>query len=217
MSKPYPCQLTAKDQSILETLLARSAGCHEAYLRLLSWKLSAACIVFEDAIGPQVATINSRVDFAVDGRFTDNRILIYGTDNIFPGLTLPITTLRGLALLGMTAGEIITIERADGRTEELRLEWVSHQPEASRKERLYRPLGKETAAALQQLHAKRGAVLRPEPHKSKEEGHPRETERSGNASGATVVLLSAHRKPAPVDSATSSLKHGDDDPGPSAA
>jgi regulator of nucleoside diphosphate kinase len=216
MSKPHPCQLTAKDHSILEMLLARSVGHDETYLQLLRRKLSAARIVFEDAIGPQVATINSRVDFTVDGSFADNRILIHGKDNIFPGLTLPITTLRGLALLGMTAGETITIERADGRTEALRLEWVSHQPEASRKEALYPPLHGGTAADLQQPQAKRGAFL-PESSIGKKKSRPHESERGGNVSGATVVLLSAHRKPAAADPASSRRNRGDDDPGPNAA
>lgn len=215
MSKPHPCQLTAKDHSILETLLARSVSHDATYLQLLHRKLSAARIVSEDAIGPQVATINSRVEFTVDGGFADNRILILGKDNIFPGLTLPITTLRGLALLGMAAGETVTIERADGRTEELRLGWVSHQPEASRKEALYPPFHKETAVALQQMQAKPD-TLRAEAHEGKESGNRHESERNANASGATIVLLSAHRKRAagPVNSLAN---HGDDDPGPGAA
>jgi regulator of nucleoside diphosphate kinase len=215
MSKLHPCQLTAKDHSILEMLLTRNVGHDETYLQLLHRKLSAARIVFEDAIGPQVATINSRVDFTVDGGFADNRILIHGKDNIFPGLTLPITTLRGLALLGMTAGETITIERAEGRAEALRLEWVSHQPEASRRGALYPPLPGGTATALPQMQGKPG-TLRAEAHEGKESGHSHESERSANASGATIVLLSAHRKRAagPVDSP---VNHGDDDPGPGAA
>ena len=37
------------------------------------------------------------------------------------GLSLPITTLRGLALLGLRAPNSLTISRADGRTEVIRL------------------------------------------------------------------------------------------------
>jgi regulator of nucleoside diphosphate kinase len=125
--------LTIKDCSILEALLERSVGHDEAYLRLLRAKLSAARVVFPAAVAPEVATINSRVDFTVDDGPADNRILIHGRDSAFPGLTLPITTLRGLALLGLTAGQIISIARQDGRREEIRLNRVAHQPEAGRK------------------------------------------------------------------------------------
>jgi regulator of nucleoside diphosphate kinase len=209
MSKPDRCQLTTRDHSILESMLERNVGHEKAFLQLLRRKLAAAWIVFDDAIGPQVATINSRVDFTVDGGVVDNRILISSKDNTLPGLTLPITTLRGLALLGMAAGEMITIERADGRPEELCLEWVSHQPEASRKKALYPPLHRDTATALQQVPVKSDV------YKSEERTRPQESARSGN--GATVVLLSAHRKSAAMDSASPPLTHGDDDPGPSAA
>ncbi|TAM94775.1 MAG: nucleoside-diphosphate kinase [Rhizobiaceae bacterium] len=147
MSDPQRCQLTIKDCSILETLLERSAIHDEAYLRLLRRKLSAAKVVFPDAIAPEVATINSRVDFTVDDGPADNRILIHGKDHAFPGLTLPVTTLRGLALLGLAAGEAITVKRRDGGEETIRLDRVAHQPEASRKGRPYQSSRMETGLA----------------------------------------------------------------------
>jgi regulator of nucleoside diphosphate kinase len=143
MSSPQLCQLTIKDHSILETLLERSAIHDEAYLRLLRRKLSAAKVVFPDAIARAVATINSRVDFTVDDGPADNRILIHGEDHVFPGLTLAVTTLRGLALLGLTAGETITVRRGDGAEESIRLDRVAHQPEAVRRAKLYRPSSME--------------------------------------------------------------------------
>ncbi|GGB05900.1 hypothetical protein GCM10011491_37480 [Brucella endophytica] len=136
MSKLPRCQLTTKDFSILEVLLERDAHHDEAFLRLLRQKLSVATILFQDDIWPDVATINSRVGFTVDGNRTDNRILAYGDDGAVPGLTLPVTTIRGLALLGLTAGETIVIERSDGGSEEVRLDKVCHQPQANRKDRL---------------------------------------------------------------------------------
>lgn len=139
MSSPSRCQLTTKDFSILESLLERDAHHDEAFIRLLRQKLATATIVFQDDIRPDVATINSRVEFTVDGNLIDNRILAYGGDGAFPGPTLPITTIRGLALLGLSAGEAIEVERLDGEIEEVRLGKVSHQPEANRKDRLNQP------------------------------------------------------------------------------
>lgn len=127
MSSPSRCQLTTKNFSILEEMLQRDVHHDEAFLRLLRQKLSTATIVFYDDIQPELATINSRVEFTVDKDHRDNRILAYGGDGAFPGLTLSITTIRGLALLGMTAGETVVVQRSDDAgSEEIHLDKVSH-------------------------------------------------------------------------------------------
>jgi len=167
MSGPHHCRLTPKDYSILETLLEHCTDHDQAYRHLLRLKLLAARVISPDTVPPQLATINSRVDFAVDGGPADNRILIHGKDNALPGLTLPITTLRGLALLGLSAGETVAIERPDGRREELRLNEVSHQPEVSRAS-LYQPSpmgadrasGEGCSVVLLSSHRKRTPVDR---------------------------------------------------------
>lgn len=147
MSKTVRCFLTAKNFTTLEGLLERRVNHDESFLRLLRHKLSVATIVLPEDIGPQVATINSRVDFTVDGELSDNRILMQGGKDAYPGLCLPIATLRGLALLGMTAGEAIAVERSDDRTEKIRLDAVSYQPEAADlRNRLRRQLSSETGS-----------------------------------------------------------------------
>lgn len=138
MSKTPRCCLTTKDFSILEVLLERRINKDEAFLRLLRQKLSTATVVFWDDLDRQVATINSRIDFTIDGQHADDRLLVHGGEQAYPRLALPITTLRGLALLGLTIGETIVAERSDGGTETLRLDRISHQPEADRKDRLRR-------------------------------------------------------------------------------
>lgn len=141
MSRTARCVLTAKDFTILEVLLDRRINEDESFLRLLGQKLSAATVVFHEDISRQVATINSRVDFTVDGQFPDNRILVHGGEDAYPGLCLSITTLRGLALLGLTAGETIAVGRSDDRTENISLDAVSYQPEAAdRRKRIDRQL-----------------------------------------------------------------------------
>jgi regulator of nucleoside diphosphate kinase len=145
MSKSARCILTAKDFTILEVLLDRRINKDEFFLRLLRRKLAEATVVFQEDLGPQVATINSRVDFTVDGQFSDNRILVHGDEDAYPGLCLSISTFRGLAVLGLTAGEAIVIERSDARTEKISLDAVSYQPNAAdRRNRLHRQSLSET-------------------------------------------------------------------------
>lgn len=138
MPEMHRCILTTKDFTLLEVMLERRMNRDDAFLRLLRRKLSAATVVFQDDLDCRVATINSRVDFAVDGTPAGHRILVHGGEQAYPGLSLPVTTLRGLALLGLTAGETIAVERSDSRTEAISLESVSYQPEAGRKDRLLR-------------------------------------------------------------------------------
>lgn len=138
MSKLPLCQLTTRDFSILEALLERDVHHDGAFLRLLRQKLSIASVTFQDDVRPDVATINSCVEFTVDSDPIDSRTLVHGGGDAFPGPTLPITTIRGLALLGLTEGEALVVERSDGGNEEVRLDRICHQPEASRKHRLDR-------------------------------------------------------------------------------
>jgi regulator of nucleoside diphosphate kinase len=219
MSEPHHCQLTTKDYCTLEALLEPAwVSHHETYRRLLRRKLSTARIVFPDAISPEIATINSRVEFTVDDGVADNRILIHGRDNVFPGLTLPITTLRGLALLGLAAGETITIENPDGRREALRLEWVSHQPEASRRGVPHSPPRMRGNPAMERFPSKPAMPGHPGLDREDKTEPPRSLESGGNTMGPIVVQLSAHRKLATAGPAPAPLlSDDDDDPGPSAA
>ncbi|WP_173932976.1 hypothetical protein [Chelativorans sp. Marseille-P2723] len=127
MSSTPRCHLTAKDFSILEDIQQRGLNNDEAFLRLLRQKLESAAI--QDDIGADVATINSVVDFSVDARTNERRTLTYEGGDAGTGVTLPITTLWGLALFGLTAGKEIAIERHDGTREKIRLNAVFFQPE----------------------------------------------------------------------------------------
>ena len=137
MSSTLRCHLTEKSFSTLEVILQRGINTDEAFLRLLRRKLSTAAVVFQDDIDADTATINSLVDYTVDRRMSDSRILTYGGDDALTGMNLPITTLHGLALLGLTAGSGIVIEGTDGTWEDIQLDLVSFQPEADRRERSF--------------------------------------------------------------------------------
>jgi regulator of nucleoside diphosphate kinase len=127
------CCLTTKDFAILENMIRRTPPYNEGLLRLLRRKLATATIVLPEDIAPRVATLNSRVEYRIDGGRTECCVLVHGEDNASRGLTLPISTLRGLALLGLAAGDSVSIERPDGRIETVLLENVAYQPEGARR------------------------------------------------------------------------------------
>ena len=126
------CCVTAKDFTILENMIKRTPPYDEGLLRLLRRKLATATVLLPEDIAPRIATLNSRVEYRIDGGRTECCVLVHGEDNTSRGLTLPISTLRGLALLGLAAGDSVSIERPDGRIETVFLESVAYQPESAR-------------------------------------------------------------------------------------
>ena len=125
MSSKDRCLLTTKDFKLLKLLLASPAAQDQAFLRLLRRKLSDAAVVPLEEFGFDVAMVGSRADFTVDGTFADSRILAYDGAHAFPDLTLSVASLRGLALLGLRAGETIVVERPTELSETIRLDRVS--------------------------------------------------------------------------------------------
>jgi regulator of nucleoside diphosphate kinase len=135
MSRNPHCCLSMKDFAVLEAMLEHD--CTDlAFCRLLRKKLSNMTVFFHDEVDAAVAAIGSRVDFVIDGRVFDCRVLV-ANDNPQPSrLTLPVSTMRGLALLGLRAGEAITIEWSEGERESLQIN------------RVYNSLAVEKGAAI---------------------------------------------------------------------
>lgn len=145
------CILTTKDFTILEVMLDRCRGTGDPLRALLARKIETATVVFRDDVPPDVATLSSRVAFRVDGGEPDSRILSHDRMTSPIGLFLPITTARGLALLGLSAGQTIRLARPDGGEEQITLEAVAYQPEAAKRE-------KEALARLATPAARRSAL-----------------------------------------------------------
>jgi regulator of nucleoside diphosphate kinase len=166
-SKQPHCQITAKDFTILEAILERTRAYDRAFRCLLERKLSTARIVLRDDVDPQVATINSRVEYSVDDGPVDNRILIHGGERTVRGLTLPVTTLRGLALLGLRADDSIIISRPHDFAEEMRLHRVAYQPEATQRMSTQRSLpgleawSERSPQVVELGHYRRSATVNP--------------------------------------------------------
>jgi regulator of nucleoside diphosphate kinase len=132
---PDSCILTTKDLTILEVMLDRCLGRDDPMALPLKRKIDSAQVVFRDDVPVEVATLSSRVVFSVDGRDPDTRVVSSGSTTSPIGLFLPITTFRGLALLGLSEGQEFSLPGQDGVEEMVRLEKVLYQPEAARREK----------------------------------------------------------------------------------
>jgi regulator of nucleoside diphosphate kinase len=128
------CRVTAKDFTILENMIRRTPPYGERLLRLLRRKLSTAIVVLPEDVAPNVATLNSRVEYRINGGRTEACVLVHDQSNGSLGLALPISTLHGLALLGLSAGDSVSIEKPDGRIHTVSLETVVYQPESARRD-----------------------------------------------------------------------------------
>jgi regulator of nucleoside diphosphate kinase len=131
---PDTCILTTKDLTILEIMLDRCLGRDDPLMPVLRKKMASATIVFRDDVPADVVTLNSRVAFSIDGRETDTRVISHESSGTSVGLFLPVTSARGLALIGMSEGQAARLIRRDGMEEAIVLERVLYQPEAAKRE-----------------------------------------------------------------------------------
>jgi regulator of nucleoside diphosphate kinase len=129
------CILTTKDFTILEVMRDRCLGRDDPLAPILKRKIESALVVFREDVPVNVATLSSRVTFNVDGREPDTRVISHDRMTSSVGLFLPITTARGLALLGLTENQAFILTNNDGRNERILLEKVQFQPEASKREK----------------------------------------------------------------------------------
>ncbi len=122
--------LTVRDFAALERvarLLPNDPAAHS-----LLEKLARSQIVHVEAITAEIATLDSRVIFAVDNGQPEARLLVLpARHRTTGGWTMPVTAPRGLALLGRRAGSVVMAARGNGATEQLRLLAIAHQPEAA--------------------------------------------------------------------------------------
>jgi regulator of nucleoside diphosphate kinase len=164
-SRGSPCRLTAKDHAILETMLERCREPHGEYAALLRRKLAGARLSLDGDIPAGVVTMNSRVIFRADGGPLQTRIVAQSPVVGMVGLLLPVTSLRGLALLGLAEGETIRLGTGEASAC-LTVETVAYQPEAAQREaerrragphlRLVHDAGHDAAPVFRPAFAMRG-------------------------------------------------------------
>ena len=126
--------LTTKDFSILEAMLERRIASGDVILPLLRRKLAEATVVQVGAVGAGVVTLNSRVVFRVNGGAAETRTLVQQENRGLVGLNLPVTTPRGLSMLGMSEGQTMLVDRPAGGQESILIEKIVYQPEAARRQ-----------------------------------------------------------------------------------
>lgn len=129
------CILTTKDFTILEAMRNRCINRHEPLAEILARKLGSAQVMFREDLPVNIASVNSRVTFSVNRGSSDTRVLSLERIAAPVGMFLPITTLRGLALLGLEQGQEFVLTNGQGLTETVMLETVDYQPEAVRREK----------------------------------------------------------------------------------
>ncbi|MCV0394365.1 MAG: nucleoside-diphosphate kinase [Rhizobiaceae bacterium] len=127
--------LTTKDFTILEVMRDRCLGDDDPLAPILDRKIGSAVVTLLGAVPGNVVTMSSRVSYSVHGREADTRVISHTAMASPVGMFLPVTTPRGLALLGLAEGEEFEFINAAGARERIRLEKVHYQPEAARREK----------------------------------------------------------------------------------
>ncbi|MFD1112053.1 hypothetical protein [Pseudoroseomonas ludipueritiae] len=121
--------LRARDAVALQRLLHAGQRIGEAACRALRAKLDHACVAPPEAVPVEAACLGSRVTFSINGGAAQARVLVLPRDHSPAGWTLPVTAPRGLALLGESAGAVVTVQGARA-AETLRLLAVGQQRDA---------------------------------------------------------------------------------------
>src|SRR5690606_3911050 len=115
MQNAHPTILMPEDHSQLERLMCTMTGSRTALAMLLRRKLDTAVIVPATTARRDLVTSDSIVRFVVDGgRPVERRLTWLPQDDgdTFLSLRLP----RGLALLGLSAGQAIAYQTHGGTT-----------------------------------------------------------------------------------------------------
>ncbi|WEX07951.1 nucleoside-diphosphate kinase [Chelativorans sp. AA-79] len=153
MSKKRNCILTTRDFDLLQHLLEQHEEQDGAMMRLLRQKLAAARVVASEDLPEDIATLNSRISFQVGCGLPETRILSRDRMAGAVGILLPVTTMRGLALLGLREGEAVLLPRSAVLVEILRLTAIHYQPERAERMRRAEP----TRPRLRILEGRRNA------------------------------------------------------------
>jgi regulator of nucleoside diphosphate kinase len=123
-----PCLLTIGDFSTLEALHEQWAERDHELTPALWAKLESASIVFPDDLPRDVASLGSRIQYAVGDQVHVS--VLTGASGLSDDC-LPISLPVGLALLGREEGWALNFETGSGRYRMLTLGRVIEQPETT--------------------------------------------------------------------------------------
>lgn len=123
--------LTVRDLALLDRLLLLQPQRKGAIATAMIEKIGRSQVLPDDAPAPDVARLGSRIVFSIDGNPPEARVLVLPIWQVAAGWALPVTTPRGLALLGHGAGTEVAAPRSCGASERLCILSVAGQPEAA--------------------------------------------------------------------------------------
>lgn len=125
------CRLTRKDHALLLAMLERSGHASEAWRDLLQAKLRGGAVEPGDGISPGLVALDSRLTYFVNGVRTGPHLLVSLETGDLPPNAVSVHSLRGLALLGISEGDSVTIRPSAAGEETLTVETVLSQPRAA--------------------------------------------------------------------------------------
>lgn len=124
--------LTSKDFALLENLVHNWGEPFPDAGDYIRRKLASATVVFPNDIPAGVITLSSRVRFRVGHASPEERTIVGGPSEAVYGMTMPLASPRGVALIGSAVGQTVEAFRPDGAIETLLIEAVPYQPEQAR-------------------------------------------------------------------------------------
>jgi regulator of nucleoside diphosphate kinase len=124
-----PTILSIGDYTRLQVLLSTMIGSRTPLAALVRRKLGSAVVMSAGELGPEVAMSGRAVRFVIDGGRTDERNLIWSPSKRDDG-GLSLLVPRGLALLGLSVGHSISFQTDNRKTQTVRVERVSIDPDA---------------------------------------------------------------------------------------
>lgn len=124
------CRMTEDDHAVLQRLASGGRAFSERYRDMLGEKLRSCIVYPSGALPGDVVRLNTCFTYAIDGSLKNAAILVPYPPSDLPPIALSLHTIRGLALMGLAAGEAITTPAAGVRSETIEVVRVLRQPAA---------------------------------------------------------------------------------------
>jgi hypothetical protein len=123
MSEPQNAIISSGDYFILQSLVVPPGKERDLLADLVRRKLGQSIVTFPADIGPDIVGLGSRVLYRIDGLRTEERTLV---EQHQPGARcLPLLSVHGLALLGLSVGQSAIVHLNDRVQQVLAVEAVS--------------------------------------------------------------------------------------------
>ena len=138
MHHNHPTVVSTRDYYRLQALMCTAICPRAPIAELVRHKLRSAVVMLPADISPDVVTPGRGVQFTIDGYRSEVRALTWETPDGGVRSELSLLLPRGLALLGLTAGQSISYRTATRRTECIEIDFVSPDGDAAQELQLSR-------------------------------------------------------------------------------